>query len=211
MPGGGRKIHGQYVYVIQHELGPVKIGRSRYPGERLQDLQIATPFELKLRAKKRPNNPVRVERFLHNRFRLYRMRGEWFDIPADERYFEIPGHVDEDGNPDVEVPSSPHRHMNDEWADAIERFLRAMKVTKYHTSEIKRIRNDVQAIGHAPEVTTPRPKEKEPPRDRLEVVEDTPDDQDRCSQCGHVSDIGEDGCPTCGSAAHVAGGDPTAF
>lgn len=58
----------QQVYVIQHELGPVKIGRARDPEQRIGELQVSCPFKLTLRKTKTPHDAKEVEEYLHNLF-----------------------------------------------------------------------------------------------------------------------------------------------
>ena len=71
-----------YVYFIQSEKGgAIKIGLSKNPEERLNELQPSTPYKLKLLAKIKGN--VRKERELHRKFARYRIQGEWFEAHTD--------------------------------------------------------------------------------------------------------------------------------
>ena len=66
-----------YVYIIGHpEDGPVKIGVSAKPRDRLRDLQIGNPVKLKILAKFRggPDQEAAAHRLLGT----YRIQGEWF-------------------------------------------------------------------------------------------------------------------------------------
>ena len=67
-----------FIYFIQSEKGgAIKIGLSKNPEERLNELQTSTPYKLKLLAKIKGD--ISKERELHRRFARYRIRGEWFE------------------------------------------------------------------------------------------------------------------------------------
>lgn len=67
-----------FVYFIGAAVGPVKIGSSQDPRRRLQALQTASPFPLRLLAKAEQNGEV-SEALLHQRFDSARLHGEWFE------------------------------------------------------------------------------------------------------------------------------------
>lgn len=74
---GSRLSASTYVYFIQDgERGPVKIGLSKQPTQRLQKLQTGNPRELLLRHVI-PGDRA-VEHGLHQRFAPARIRREWF-------------------------------------------------------------------------------------------------------------------------------------
>lgn len=80
------------VYLIQCvETGRVKIGWSTNLGQRLVDLQTASPSELILRGVV-PNSTKKDESKLHIRCERYHVRGEWFTSEAldDIEYKEVP-------------------------------------------------------------------------------------------------------------------------
>ncbi|WP_083861039.1 GIY-YIG nuclease family protein [Halobiforma nitratireducens] len=188
----------QQVYVIEHELGPVKIGRARNPEQRLGELQVSSPFELRLKKTATPDDAAAVEKYLHSHFDKYHMRGEWFDIPADERDFPIPRRIS--GNqPDVDLGLSIDRDMDESWARTLDRLFTAMKVTRYETSDIRSLRSRIRELADL-EVDDDESRNAGP-GDVLEVQDDTPSDKIRCPQCGHRYDQGELGCPTCGGQA----------
>jgi hypothetical protein len=67
----------EHVYFIQAgEHGPIKIGVSKAPGKRLQQLQTSHAESLHLRAVEVGGREL--EMALHERFAAYRMNGEWF-------------------------------------------------------------------------------------------------------------------------------------
>lgn len=72
---------GWYVYFIQAEDGgPVKIGRSKNPTERLKALQTASPKRLVIRRLQSMHyhESLKVEKGLHRRYAEARLDGEWF-------------------------------------------------------------------------------------------------------------------------------------
>src|SRR5215470_2881825 len=68
-----------FVYAI-HAIGTtrIKLGFSDDPERRLMDLQIGSPFPLRL-IYKMPGD-MRSERKLHRQFKAVRVFGEWFDF-----------------------------------------------------------------------------------------------------------------------------------
>lgn len=70
---------GPVVYfVMAPSLGFVKIGYSADINMRFADLSCASPVELQL-THTIPGTPA-LEREMHARFRLFRVRGEWFRV-----------------------------------------------------------------------------------------------------------------------------------
>jgi len=76
-------IYGeQFVYVIQvGNDGPVKVGIATDPQARLEQLQTANPFPLRLLATF--SGGASLEREIHKRLAIHRMNGEWFHPHAD--------------------------------------------------------------------------------------------------------------------------------
>lgn len=134
------------VYVIQHALGPVKIGVAGNPRRRLFDLQTSCPFKLKLKKSRRCEDAVSVEKWLHNHFRKYCMGGEWFDLPRGDRDFSIPSKI-ENGRPDVEVPLTKERDMDAAWAEGLRRMADAFSVPRYKDSNYHRIQSLSRSLG----------------------------------------------------------------
>jgi len=79
--------HGKsgWVYFIKSlvEDGPVKIGYSRTPDIRIQELQVASPHPLTLSAVWRSKDAKALESKLHRKFRSHKMNGEWFRPSPD--------------------------------------------------------------------------------------------------------------------------------
>lgn len=194
MTSTGRK---QKVYVMQHELGPVKIGIAKDPEGRLSDLQVSCPYEIHIKKTKGVQNAHEVEQYLHSHFRKYHMRGEWFDIPKRDRGFEIPERIKLNGEPNTDLPLSENRDMEYEWAYVLDRFYLAMKDTKTVPGTIETIRNNWKAIRDDREPDDEDDLEK--PLEWVEAKEDIPNGMRRCSNCGHTFDISDGTCPTCGS------------
>jgi hypothetical protein len=70
------------VYFIQiGDSGPIKIGVSVDVQKRLQQLQTASPYQLRLLAKLLGGESKEAE--LHRRFAAFKMQGEWFS-PSQE-------------------------------------------------------------------------------------------------------------------------------
>ena len=69
------------IYFIREEgSNYVKIGQTRMPGDRLKELQISNPREL--RVVKLFEAPSQAESILHAMFREERVRGEWFKMSS---------------------------------------------------------------------------------------------------------------------------------
>jgi len=67
------------VYFIQSIIGgPVKIGRSKYPYVRLEEIQRMSPFSLEI-IYLIENVHIQTEETLHQRFKKYHLHDEWFE------------------------------------------------------------------------------------------------------------------------------------
>jgi hypothetical protein len=75
--GASRSIY----FIRSGKNGPIKIGLGT-PSERLKSLQTGNPEELFLIGVI-PNGGLKKELELHEMFREYNIRGEWFE-PCDE-------------------------------------------------------------------------------------------------------------------------------
>lgn len=74
------------VYVIAALETPyVKIGRSLLSGSayRLATLQVGCPFKLQLLYEGRVADAVKTERKLHEKYRSYHHRGEWYHLSSE--------------------------------------------------------------------------------------------------------------------------------
>ncbi len=73
--------HISYIYFIQQEFTAcVKIGFSKNILNRLYNLQNGSPFDLKIIGLIDPGSasPAKLEEYLHKKFGVFSMRGEWF-------------------------------------------------------------------------------------------------------------------------------------
>lgn len=79
-----------YVYLIRHgRRREYKIGWSNDPHRRRYELSIQTPERPTLVHEIASDDPPRVERYWHDRFRDKRKHGEWFELTdADVREFK---------------------------------------------------------------------------------------------------------------------------
>lgn len=73
-----RAIKQYDLYFIESSRGLIKIGISKDPSKRLQELNSQTPYDLKLLAIIPKGGRVK-EKELHEIFHQYRIFGEWFD------------------------------------------------------------------------------------------------------------------------------------
>lgn len=76
---------GKNVYVIEHEHGYIKIGVSNNPKERVDQLQTASPYELRVLGEIHTNEPFTVESHLHEKYSHRKKRGEWYQLTTGER------------------------------------------------------------------------------------------------------------------------------
>lgn len=76
------------VYLIRANDGKYKIGVSKNPQKRLNQLQTANSDELKLIKTYKSNIAQKLESVLHNRYAHGKERGEWFNLSIiDESRF----------------------------------------------------------------------------------------------------------------------------
>lgn len=80
-------MSNSYIYIIsfedpaQRRLTPyAKIGKTYDIRSRLIDLQIGSPFRLKVFGYFESDNPDKSERYLHKSLKKYNVSGEWFLI-----------------------------------------------------------------------------------------------------------------------------------
>jgi hypothetical protein len=72
----------KYIYLIQSlENGYYKIGVSKHPAKRVEQLQTGNSSELKLIEIFQSEQAYKIEKILQNRLLPFRKIGEWFDIP----------------------------------------------------------------------------------------------------------------------------------
>lgn len=72
-----------FIYIIGCS-GFIKIGFAKNPEKRLASLQTGSPAELILHASFETEHPKIHEKMIHRRFRRFRVRGEWFDVPLEK-------------------------------------------------------------------------------------------------------------------------------
>jgi hypothetical protein len=70
------------VYLIEHEHGYIKIGRSENPKQRLASLRTATPYDLHILGFIKTNDPPKLEARLHEKYDTYQKSGEWYNLPT---------------------------------------------------------------------------------------------------------------------------------
>lgn len=85
------------VYVVQcHETGRIKIGRSRTPWRRAHSIATGAPTSCSVAFVVDPGPRIdghELERELHQLFHAKRVRGEWFQIPAELVEYALTGGV----------------------------------------------------------------------------------------------------------------------
>lgn len=73
------------IYLIQSlEDGYYKIGLSKHPEKRIQQLQTGNSSKLKLIESFESNYPHQVERALQRKYSYLRKEGEWFELDIQQ-------------------------------------------------------------------------------------------------------------------------------
>jgi hypothetical protein len=78
---GGSMIERMVYFIQMGENGPIKIGETKSIHERLEMLQVANPYRLRILWVY--NGRKYGEAELHEKFKQYNIRGEWF-WPVEE-------------------------------------------------------------------------------------------------------------------------------
>ena len=80
-----------YVYVIKSDAGPIKIGISSNPDNRLKSLQGSCPHALALVFTKVVHRSIAesIEKQAHDSLAGNRMRGEWFNVTAEDAIYVV--------------------------------------------------------------------------------------------------------------------------
>jgi hypothetical protein len=82
------KIWGykMYIYVIVSAAGPVKIGQTRNPDNRLDSLQVASPYKLHIAYTRKVSakDYILIEREAHRNLDGKRLCSEWFDASEED-------------------------------------------------------------------------------------------------------------------------------
>lgn len=76
---------GEGVYLIEHEHGYIKIGRSENPKQRLASLSTATPYELHLMGFIHTDDAPQLEAELHDKYDDRQKSGEWFNLQTRQK------------------------------------------------------------------------------------------------------------------------------
>lgn len=80
----GRRDNSGFIYLAQaSQTQWCKIGMSKQPYKRMQSLQTGSPLEIILIHRIYTFDAIALEKSLHEYFDAYRVRGEWFDLPAE--------------------------------------------------------------------------------------------------------------------------------
>lgn len=75
----------KYIYLIKNlETGDYKIGISKHPSKRIEQLSTGSSSEIKLLYFYQSEHAYKIEKTLHNRFGHLRKCGEWFNITLIE-------------------------------------------------------------------------------------------------------------------------------
>lgn len=78
------KKTGGYLYLLGSGEY-IKIGISKHsPKTRIRQLQTGNPQKIKLLKYYRRKDYKELEKFLHKKFRRYRVNGEWFDVKLEQ-------------------------------------------------------------------------------------------------------------------------------
>lgn len=74
-----------YIYLIQSEENSYyKIGISKFPQKRIEQLQTGNASKLKLISIYKSNLAKKIEQSFHNHFSHLKLNGEWFDLSMTE-------------------------------------------------------------------------------------------------------------------------------
>lgn len=96
-----------FVYVIENEIGLIKIGTSINPGKRIKTIEGQTGLSITNKfLSPKCSNYYFIERVLHKRFDEARKHGEWFKANFNEacKYLMM---QEFDFNPPIRTPSNP--------------------------------------------------------------------------------------------------------
>ena len=106
-----RKKFKGYVYFIECQ-GFFKIGCSKDPKLRLNDMQVLNPFKCELIHTIKTNDMYLTERLFKDKFIKLNMRGEWFKLSySDFAYIKL-GKYDDDINKSIGNAFNPARIPN---------------------------------------------------------------------------------------------------
>lgn len=75
---------GKFIYLIKSDNGIYKIGVSSNPNLRLKQLKTGHPCNIIILVTYFSKFPYKLETSLKNRFSIYHVNGEWFNLPLEE-------------------------------------------------------------------------------------------------------------------------------
>lgn len=76
-----------YVYIVSFEDRFFKIGKAKYPQERISAISAMMPVAIKVVAVLKSDDPHLTERTLHIKFKDKRLNGEWFSLSKEDIKF----------------------------------------------------------------------------------------------------------------------------
>lgn len=109
-----------WLYVVEHEHGYYKIGHSENPKSRASQLQVGSPYEIKLwlMAKFLNDDLVggepELEEQIHERFDSGHVRGEWFEADRDEIYQYLGKEAEAESAPVTRLVNYPRERQKKE-------------------------------------------------------------------------------------------------
>jgi len=137
---------------IEHNI--VKIGYTQYKDQRIKTLQTACPYELILF--KCIDGNEKEEHMLHERFKLYRKKGEWFALDQSiiDYYTTQPDYIDsipsKDNyiSPAINIPQSASE-INElvkqqyEWESLIQQGITSSNITVIVAGNVEGLRKQL--------------------------------------------------------------------
>lgn len=74
-----------FVYLLRSDNGYYKIGVSKHPAKRVNQLQTGSSHRIVLIEMFQTANAFLLEKSLKNKYSPYHVSGEWFDLPFEEK------------------------------------------------------------------------------------------------------------------------------
>ena len=73
-----------YIYFLQDSSQRIKIGKTKNLDKRVFNLSVSLPEKSALFHFFETGDITKSEKELHNKYKKYRLNGEWFDLPQEE-------------------------------------------------------------------------------------------------------------------------------
>ena len=74
-----------YVYLIEdRDNNRYKIGVTNDLEKRLRNLQTGNSNHISIKESFQTQQPFKLEKMLHNKFRQYQYNNEWYELPTDD-------------------------------------------------------------------------------------------------------------------------------